>query len=102
MGLRLALSPDSERVLRYAKSVALAVGQTCSLIHVIEDSKPQSKTRRRSDGERKALQRIAELQSSVGSEARVSIVVGPVKETLLAQARETYSDVLVIGEKSSR
>ncbi len=93
----LALSPDSERVLRYAKSVALAAGADLSLIHVIEDSKAQSKTRRRSDGERKALQRIAELQSSVGSEARVSIVVGPVKETLLAQVRETYADVLVIG-----
>jgi len=44
MGCALALSPDSERVLRYAKSVALAAGADLSLIHVIEDSKPQSKT----------------------------------------------------------
>jgi nucleotide-binding universal stress UspA family protein len=32
----------------------------------------------------------------------VSIAVGPVKETLLAQVRETHADVLVIGRSRRR
>lgn len=93
----LGLSSDSERVLRYATEAALAAGADLSLIHVNEASKVQSKTRRPAEGERKALLKIAELQSRVGSEASVSIAVGPVKETLLAQVQEIDADVLVIG-----
>lgn len=93
----LGLSSDSERVLRYATEAALAAGADLSLIHVNEASKVQSKTRRPAEGERKALLKIAELQSRVGSEASVSVAVGPVKETLLAQVQEIDADVLVIG-----
>lgn len=93
----LGLSSDSERVLRYATEAALAAGAGLSLIHVNEASKVQSKTRGPAEGERKALLKIAELQSRVGSEASVSIAVGPVKETLLAQVQEIDADVLVIG-----
>lgn len=93
----LGLSSDSERMLRYATEAALAAGADLSLIHVNEASKVQSKTRRPAEGERKALLKIAELQSRVGSEASVSIAVGPVKETLLAQVQEIDADVLVIG-----
>jgi nucleotide-binding universal stress UspA family protein len=44
-----------------------------------------------------AMQRIAELQGMVGSEAPVRIAVGSVKEALLEAALESDADALLIG-----
>jgi nucleotide-binding universal stress UspA family protein len=93
----IGLSSDSERVLRYAKDAALAAKSDLSLIHVIEASKVQSEAQGPSDEERKALQRIAELQRRVGSESPVRVASGPIRETLLDQVRQAAADVLIIG-----
>jgi len=93
----IGLTLDSERVLRYAKDAASAAGARLSLIHAIQSSDVVSENRRPSEEERKARQRLAELQSRLGSEASLSIVAGPVKETLLDAARQWSADVLVIG-----
>ena len=95
----IGLSLDSERVLRYAKDAALAAGAELSLIHAIQTSKLESEAQGPSEEERKARQRIAELQRTVGSDASVCIVVGNVKETLLDAARQSSADVLVIGRR---
>lgn len=93
----IGLTLDSERVLRYAKDAASAAGAKLSLIHAIQTSDAASETPRPSEEERKARQRLAELQNRLGSDASLSIVAGPVKETLLDAARQSSADVLVIG-----
>ena len=93
----IGLTLDSERVLRYAKDAASAAGAKLSLIHAIQTSDAVSENRRPSEEERKARQRLAELQNRLGSDASLSIVAGPVKETLLDAARQSSADVLVIG-----
>jgi nucleotide-binding universal stress UspA family protein len=93
----IGLTLDSERVLRYAKDAASAAGAKLSLIYAIQTSDAVSENRRPSEEERKARQRLAELQSRLGSNASVCIAVGPVKETLLDAARQSSADVLVIG-----
>src|SRR5713226_2775364 len=93
----IGLTLDSERVLRYAKDAASAAGAKLSLIHAIQTSDAVSENRRPSEEERKARQRLAELQNRLGSDASLSIVAGPVKERLLDAARQSSADVLVIG-----
>jgi len=44
-----------------------------------------------------ASRRIEELQSVVGSHARVSIAIGPTKDMRVEEARRLQADVLVIG-----
>ncbi|MGH9430282.1 MAG: universal stress protein [Terriglobia bacterium] len=46
---------------------------------------------------KRAAERIADLQSRVGSQASVRIVVGPIKEALLEAARGFDAEVLIIG-----
>jgi nucleotide-binding universal stress UspA family protein len=93
----VGLTPDSERVLRYAKDAASAAGAKLSLIYAMQTSDAVSENRRPCEEERKARQRLSELQSRLGSDASLSIVAGPVKETLLDAARQSSADVLVIG-----
>jgi nucleotide-binding universal stress UspA family protein len=93
----IGLTLDSERVLRYARDAASAAGAKLSLIHAIQTSGAISENRTPSEEEQKARQRLAELQSRLGSDAPVSIVAGSVKETLLDAARQSSADVLVIG-----
>ncbi len=94
------LSSDSERVLRYARAAALAVGAKLSVIHAIQTSETDSKTQRPSEAELQARQQIAELLSSLSSDALVSIVVGPVKEVLLDAVWKSSADVLVLGRST--
>lgn len=93
----LGLSSDSERVLRYAKGAALAAGATLSIVHAISGSEAGSKSQGQSEKEQEARQRLAELQSRVGSNASVFIAFGPIKEALLRAVRESSADVLVMG-----
>lgn len=90
------LNSDAERVLRYATGTALAAGVELSLLHAIHSSKPASELQEQQN----ARQRLAELQSTVGSNAPVSVAVGEIKRTLLDAARQASADILVIGRGS--
>ena len=90
------LNSDGERVLHYAADAALTAGAELSLIHAIPASKRVSDVQEEQD----ARERLAELQSTVGSNACVSVAVGEIKQTLLDAARQASADVLVIGRGS--
>ena len=92
----LGLSPDSERVLHYAKGASSAAGAELSVIHTTHAGEVRSETAMPCEEER-ARQRIAELQGRAGSDAAVRVAAGSVKETLLDEVRESSADVLVIG-----
>jgi len=86
----VGLSPDSERVLRFAARAASAAGVELSVIHSVPPGKA-------SCGAEMTLERIAELQGRAGSDAAVRIAAGRVEEALLDEVREASADVLVIG-----
>ena len=92
----IGLSPDSERVLHYAKGASSAAGAVLSVIHTIHAGEVRPGTAKPCE-EEMARQRIAELQGRAGSHAAVRIASGSVKETLLDEVREASADVLVIG-----
>ena len=93
----LKLSSGSERVLRYARDAAHAAGANLSVVHVIDDHERGNRSNRLKEEARRALERIAELQKIVGCEAPASVVIGPLKETLVEKVRRASADVLVIG-----
>ena len=99
----IGLEEDSERVLRFAHQIAEQAQANLIIIHALQggdgnlpvqmDLQEQTQS-----GERQqARQRITDLQRRIGSEAPVQIVVGPVKQALLAAARQFDGDVLIIG-----
>ncbi len=94
----LAINEDSERVLGFANHAASASGAELSLIHVLPNSMSA-----KADGidEERECRRIAELQGAVGSDATLHITRGPVKDALLEAARQTSSDVLIVGRSQS-
>ena len=99
----LGVDKDSERVLRFAHQVAIDIHSDLHLIHAIQtadrdlsvqldlDEQVLSQERKR------AVQRIADLQRTVGSQASVRTVAGPIKESLLEAVRGFDADVLIIG-----
>ncbi|OLB32977.1 MAG: hypothetical protein DMG42_16475 [Acidobacteria bacterium] len=102
----IGLSPDSERVIRYASETAKAVRGNLTLVHVIPASAPDPPLQldleehlesAKRDG---ASRRIAELQGAAGSHAPVRILVGAIKEMLTEEARRLRADVLVLGRGS--
>ena len=102
----IGLSPDSERVIRYASETAKAVRGNLTLVHVIPASAPDPPLQldleehlesAKRDG---ASRRIAELQGAAGSHAPVRILVGAIKEMLTEEARRLRADVLVMGRGS--
>jgi nucleotide-binding universal stress UspA family protein len=93
----IGLAADSERVLRYARDMALAAGAELSLIHALRSSGVDSEAQRRTEEELKARQHFAELQNRVGSNDSLRIAAGPVKEALLDAALQSSADVLVVG-----
>jgi nucleotide-binding universal stress UspA family protein len=99
----ISLQDDSIRVLRYASQAAEALHSNLTLLHVIptagsdasiqldlEEHLPSAESR-------EARRRVDELQKEAGSHGRVSIVVGPMKESMVEAARRLRADVLVIG-----
>lgn len=94
----IALNSDSERVLDLANRGASAAGAKLSLIHVLPDS---GSAKLDCAEEQKTSHRIAELQKSVGSNAMLQIIQGPPKDALLAAARESSADVLIVGRPQS-
>jgi nucleotide-binding universal stress UspA family protein len=99
----VGLRADSERVLRYVTRVAEPIYQNLTIVHAIPASAPGLEVQldldeRVESVERKAAHhRIEELRRKVASHARVSIVIGPVKDCLVEAARRLRADVLVIG-----
>jgi nucleotide-binding universal stress UspA family protein len=102
----IGLTPDSTRVLRYATQVADSFHGNLSLIHAIPGAEPGLPVQlnleeRLQSAEREAARhRIEELQRRVGSHARVSIAIGPIKDALTEAASRLQADVLVIGRSS--
>lgn len=99
----IGLDADSERILRYASQAAEAVRANLTLVHVIPASGPDLQghldleERLQSAKREAAERRIAKLQSAVGSHAGVSVVAGPIKDMLMAEALRRHADVLIIG-----
>lgn len=99
----LGLQPDSERVLRYAHQLAAAGHSNLTLLHALPQEElhlPQelSLERRVESAERQqALKRINELQRAVGSSAKVEIVGGPIKDSLIEAATRLGADLLIVG-----
>jgi len=102
----IGLTPDSTRVLRYASRAVETFHGNLSLIHAIPGAEPGLPVRldleeRLQSAEREAARhRIEELQRRVGSHARVSIAIGPIKDALTEAASRLQADVLVIGRSS--
>jgi len=96
----IGLNGDSKRVLDLANRAATAAGARLSLIHVIQNS--GSGTNRDSAEIEEARQRIGRLQKSVGCEAMLRVVRGPVKDALLELERQSAADVLIIGRPQSK
>ncbi|MGB7282894.1 MAG: universal stress protein [Candidatus Acidiferrum sp.] len=97
------LSPDSERVLRFAMKAAAEVRSKLTIIHAIQAGDPHLRVELELQGplhsseRQQASKRIAELQRIVGSEFPVRVAVGSVKEALLEAARGSDADALIIG-----
>ena len=99
----IGLTPDSERVLRYASQAAETFHAKLSFLHAIPAAEPglpvilDLEERVQSMQKQAARDRVRELQRVVGSRAHVSIAVGPIKEALTEATRRLRADVLVIG-----
>lgn len=99
----LGVDKDSERVLRFAHRVAIEAHSYLRLIHAIQAADRELpiqldlKEQVQSHEAKRATQRIADPQRTVGSEASVRIVAGPIKESLLEAIRGFDADVLIIG-----
>ncbi len=102
----IGLSADSERVLRIASQLAETAHANLSLIHVIPAANPSLpvqldlEEREQSMEKQAARDRVRELQRVVGSHARVSIAVGPIKNALTEAASRLRADALMIGRSS--
>jgi K+-sensing histidine kinase KdpD len=94
----IAINADSERVLHLANRGASAAGAKLSLIHVLRSS---GSAKLDCAEEQKVRHCIAELQKSVGSNAVLQIVQGPLKDALLTAARQSSADVLIVGRPQS-
>lgn len=97
------LSPDSERVLRFAHDSAVQGRAKLHIIHAIQGGDPNLRhqfglaEQLYSAEAEQARQRIAQLQHEVGSDAPVRVVVGSVKDALLEAAQLSDADALLIG-----
>jgi nucleotide-binding universal stress UspA family protein len=95
----VVLNEDSKRVLELANRAAGAAGARLSLIHVIQNDSSGAQQDRAEREE--AWQRISELQKSIGCEATLRVVRGPVKDAFLDAGRQSAADVLIIGRPQS-
>jgi nucleotide-binding universal stress UspA family protein len=99
----IGLGEDSERVLRYAQQAAMEARAGLTILHAIQSPDPSQPIQLNLEEEiesaerRRVRERIDQLQRKVGSNAKVRIMVGPIKESLLEAAREFDADALIIG-----
>ena len=99
----IGLGSSSERLLRFAARAAAQAHGEFTIVHAVQAGDPglpielDITEEIRSAERRQAEERIAELQRIAGSDARVRIAAGPVREALLEAARESGADALLIG-----
>jgi nucleotide-binding universal stress UspA family protein len=99
----IGLSPNSERVLRYASQMAEQAHSKLSIIHAVQTGDPDLSIQLdlreeiHSAERQEARRRIVDLQQMVGTDAPIRIAVGSVKEALLEASLESDADVLMIG-----
>lgn len=84
----IGLSQDSERVLRLASRAAATVGASLSIIHATHRG-AESDARRRLQG----------LLKTVGCDAQLRVITGPVRQALLGEARRSGADALIVGRR---
>jgi nucleotide-binding universal stress UspA family protein len=80
------LSPDAERVLRFAGPAAHAAGGKLFVVHADCEGRGQD-----------AQRRLETLLAAVGAAAELHILSGPVKDALLDAVRRFDADALVVG-----
>jgi nucleotide-binding universal stress UspA family protein len=102
----LGLTADSTRVLRVSHQLTQAFHSNLSIIHAIPAAQPcmpvqlDLEERVQLMETQAARHRLGELQRAVGSHARVTIAIGPIKDALIEAARRLQADVLIIGRSS--
>ena len=94
------LNGDSKRVLELASRAAAAAGARLSLVHVLHNRGSAAQPER--DQAEEARHRLGELQKSVGCEAIIHVVPGPVKDALLDVGKRSGADVLIVGRPHSK
>ena len=106
MACALGLGAGSERVLRCAIALAEKLRENLSIIHAIPATEQGLPTQLELDENvrlpaiQAARDRIDEMQSVLGSRARVHIVVGPIKDAVAEAAGRLQSDMLVVGRSA--
>jgi nucleotide-binding universal stress UspA family protein len=99
----IGLTEDSERVLRFAHQAAAQAHANLRIIHAIQTTTANLpiqlnlEDQIQFEGKNEVHELIADLQQRVGSHAPTQIVVGPIKEALLAAVRRFDADLLVMG-----
>jgi nucleotide-binding universal stress UspA family protein len=99
----VGLSQDSARVLRFAAEGAVATRSRLCILHAVEPVAPDPALppglNHHLDAARRevAVQGIAELQRSLGTNAAVRIATGPAIEALLEAALDSDADLLILG-----
>jgi len=99
----IALSKDSERVLRFAHRASSEAGAHLRIIHAIPGNDPNLpvlldlEEQIQSAERLQALERMDALQRKVGSHALVRITIGPVKAALIEAIRRSDADALIVG-----
>jgi nucleotide-binding universal stress UspA family protein len=102
----IGLSADSPRVLGIATQLAAAFHANLSIIHAIPAARPDLPVQLDLEERLQLLEmeaareRFRELQRALGSLARVTIAVGPIKDTLVEMTRRLQADLLIIGRSS--
>jgi nucleotide-binding universal stress UspA family protein len=104
----LALTPDAERVLRFAASAAQQLNGKLSILHAIQSTDPTLEISMDLAGQlhaverEEARQRFMALQRSLGVDYPIQVAVGNVKAALVEAARLAEADALVIGRSPDR
>jgi len=99
----VGISPNSTRLLRFAKQAVEVTHARLTLIHAVQSAGASTPVQldleeQLQSAERQAAhERILELERSVGLDAPVRIAVGKVKEALLQAAGQSNADALMIG-----
>lgn len=97
------LSPNAERMLRFATQGAAEANSRLSILYAIQGGDPELavqldlREQLHQAEKQKAMERIAEIQRAAGTNVPVRITIGSVKKALLSMASESDADAIFIG-----
>ncbi|HEY4010444.1 MAG TPA: universal stress protein, partial [Acidobacteriaceae bacterium] len=97
------LSPNAERMLRFATQGAAEANSRLSILYAIQGGDPELavqldlREQLHQAEKQKAMERIAEIQKAAGTNVPVRITIGSVKKALLSMASESDADAIFIG-----